>query len=69
MTTDDRKAESRSRTLQAIGIVLACMAYLVFLSTDSGLGLVCATVIACAGVGMSFYGLWTWNAHQERTRR
>lgn len=57
--------ESRVRCFLAIGILLSLAAYLLFVGMDSALGLTCSTLLACAGLGTSFYGLWVWNTHQK----
>lgn len=64
--------ESRARALLAIGIVLSLVAYLVFVTMDSALGVTCAFVFAGASLGTSFQGLWLWYSHQKarwRSRR
>ncbi len=57
--------ESRVRGLLAIGIVLSLVAYIVFVGTESDPWLMCSALIACAGLGTSFYGLWSWNSYQK----
>jgi hypothetical protein len=51
------------------GVLLSLVAYLLGISIGSGWWLILPASIAVASLTMTFYGLWSWDAHLNACRR
>jgi hypothetical protein len=58
--------ETKTRISLATGTLLACVAYLVFLGTESLEGFIISLLLLIGGILVSIFGICRWHLHQRK---
>jgi hypothetical protein len=58
--------ETKTRISLSAGVLLSCVAYLVFLGVQSLEGFVISLLLLIGGVLISFFGICRWHLHQRK---